>query len=260
MKIQQRIWTATTGWTILNDDGVTSPALVLYFGAGDTLDDGKRFDELRQFYPTAHLAGSATLCPIAGLDLIEDGVVATAIEFREATVQVAQTSIDKAAGSSYIAGVQLATALTHDDLRGVFILSDRLTFEPYDLVRGVRETLPADIQVTGGMAVKSFQDISRPSPTGADEKPEPRQAVLVGLYGQSLRYIAGSAPGGEPIGPLRIITRSEGDVIFELDGRPILDLYKKMLGDRATKRLPLSSRHSCERSPRSKSDAHGFFL
>jgi hypothetical protein len=34
-------------------------------------------------------------------------------------------------------------------------------------------------------------------------------------------------------GPDRVVTRSEGNVLYELDGRPALQLYKDYLGDRA---------------------------
>ena len=39
--------------------------------------------------------------------------------------------------------------------------------------------------------------------------------------------------GWSDFGPERRITRSEGNVLFELDGKPALDLYKAYLGERA---------------------------
>ena len=44
--------------------------------------------------------------------------------------------------------------------------------------------------------------------------------------------------GWGPFGPLRTITRAEGNVLYELDGRSALDLYKTYLGDHANQ-LPL---------------------
>jgi hypothetical protein len=46
--------------------------------------------------------------------------------------------------------------------------------------------------------------------------------------------------GWTPFGPERIITRSEGNVLYELDGKPALSLYKTYLGDEA-KNLPGSA-------------------
>jgi hypothetical protein len=39
--------------------------------------------------------------------------------------------------------------------------------------------------------------------------------------------------GWKPFGPLRTITRAEGNVLYELDGHSALDLYKTYLGDHA---------------------------
>ena len=43
--------------------------------------------------------------------------------------------------------------------------------------------------------------------------------------------------GWTPFGPERTITKSDGNVLFEIDGQPALDLYKKYLGEKA-KELP----------------------
>jgi hypothetical protein len=39
--------------------------------------------------------------------------------------------------------------------------------------------------------------------------------------------------GWDPFGPDRLVTRSSGNVLYELDGRSALDLYKRYLGDKA---------------------------
>jgi hypothetical protein len=43
----------------------------------------------------------------------------------------------------------------------------------------------------------------------------------------------GSAGGWNVFGPVRRITRSEGNVLYELDGEPALDLYERYLGPEA---------------------------
>jgi hypothetical protein len=48
-----------------------------------------------------------------------------------------------------------------------------------------------------------------------------------------------SLGGWDPFGPERLITRSSGNILFELDGRSALDLYKLYLGDHAAE-LPAS--------------------
>jgi hypothetical protein len=64
-------------------------------------------------------------------------------------------------------------------------------------------------------------------------KPAQQRICAVGFYGQRLRIGHGDDVGWSDFGPERRITRSEGNVLYELDGKPALDLYKAYLGDRA---------------------------
>jgi hypothetical protein len=63
--------------------------------------------------------------------------------------------------------------------------------------------------------------------------------IAVGFYGERLRIGYASLGGWDPFGPERRITRSAGNVLYELDGRSALALYKLYLGDHAAK-LPAS--------------------
>jgi hypothetical protein len=48
--------------------------------------------------------------------------------------------------------------------------------------------------------------------------------------------------GWDPFGPERLITRSKGNVLYEIDGKSALDLYKNYLGEHA-KGLPGTALH-----------------
>jgi hypothetical protein len=61
----------------------------------------------------------------------------------------------------------------------------------------------------------------------------------VGLYGDDLVYSHGSFGGWMPFGPARKVTRCDNNVLYELDGEPALEVYKRYLGDHA-KDLPAS--------------------
>ncbi len=73
---------------------------------------------------------------------------------------------------------------------------------------------------------------------------------VVGFYGESLRIGIGCNAGWSRFGPPRSVTRSLGNTLHELDGRPALDLYKEYLGELASGlpasalRFPLSIRRS----------------
>jgi hypothetical protein len=65
---------------------------------------------------------------------------------------------------------------------------------------------------------------------GLNSQPAPGKAAAVGFYGDTLNVGHGSAGGWDVFGPERRITRAKANVLYELDGKPALDLYKRYLG------------------------------
>ncbi|HEX4924884.1 MAG TPA: FIST C-terminal domain-containing protein, partial [Bdellovibrionales bacterium] len=63
--------------------------------------------------------------------------------------------------------------------------------------------------------------------------PKSNIVTAVGFYGDRLRFTHGSQGGWNIFGPERRITKSRGNILYELDGRPALDLYKEYLGEKA---------------------------
>jgi hypothetical protein len=60
-----------------------------------------------------------------------------------------------------------------------------------------------------------------------------RTVAVLGFYGDRLKVGFGSLGGWDPFGPERLITRSQGNILYELDGKSVLELYKLYLGDHA---------------------------
>ena len=56
---------------------------------------------------------------------------------------------------------------------------------------------------------------------------------MVGLYGERLKVGYGTRGGWDSFGPVRLVTKAENNVLYELDGRPALDIYKNYLGEQA---------------------------
>ena len=90
--------------------------------------------------------------------------------------------------------------------------------------------------------------------------------MVVGFYGERLRVGYSAMGGWDPFGPERRITRAARNVLYELDGRSALELYKRYLGEHA-KNLPASGLlvpadgarpdHRRERDPRRGRDRRG---
>jgi small ligand-binding sensory domain FIST len=57
------------------------------------------------------------------------------------------------------------------------------------------------------------------------------------ILGERVGVIAGLSQGCSPIGPTRRITAGKQNVIFEVDGRPALEVFKEDIGDILARRL-----------------------
>lgn len=227
MRVEQCSWNATNGWSSAPDGAVN---LVLYFGTRAALADGARYDELRAMFPGAHIVGCSTGGQIRNNDVSDDEIVAVAVSFTSTNIRVACEPVP-AAGQSRACGAAIGRKMLGPDLAGVFILSDGLNVNGSGLVAGITDVIGRTIPVTGGLAGDGAQ-FSK-TLVGADCPPRNNVVVAVGFYGTEIRIGHGSAGGWDVFGPRRRVTRSAGNVLFELDGQPALDLYERYLGEEA---------------------------
>ncbi len=235
MMIEQTRWTKEGQWEPepLGRLG-GSAQLVLVFGATSILKEKEYFDKIKKAYPCAHLLGCSTAGEIYGTMVSDDSLVVTAIRFDSTQLKGARVRIADVE-DSFQAGEDLARSLEAKGLVHVFVLSDGLRVNGSDLVKGLTKHLPPQVSVTGGLS----GDGERFKETWVlwDDPPERDTIAALGLYGDHLRVGYGSLGGWDPFGPERLITRSKGNILYELDGKSALELYKKYLGEHA-KGLP----------------------
>ncbi|VAX18366.1 hypothetical protein MNBD_NITROSPINAE01-387 [hydrothermal vent metagenome] len=216
---------------------LASAKLVLAFGSGSAITDRNIFSHVKSAYPAASIIFCSTSGEIYNATVLTDSLVTTAIKFNHTQTRCAKSEIENMC-DSYAVGKRLATELSAQDLSHVLVFADGLKVNGSDLTRGLCETLPENVAVTGGLAgdKESFKNTY----VGLNEQPAEGVVVAIGFYGDRLKVGYGSMGGWDPFGPERIVTKSEGSVLYELDGCSALDLYKKYLGHHA-KDLPASA-------------------
>lgn len=229
MKIEQSKWTPGEGWSLSSVLGNTAQ-LVLVFGATAALKDAGAIEGIRQAYPKAIIFGCSTSGEIRGTNVSDDTLIATAVNFEKTIVKTCHaciTNID----DSFRTGETLARGLDTNGLKHVLVLSDGLLVNGSELTRGLLQNLPEKVVVTGGLA----GDGSRFQETMVFQSNMPGKNVVsaLGFYGDALKVGYGSFGGWDPFGPERLVTKSKGNILYELDGGSALALYKKYLGEYA---------------------------
>jgi len=237
MQSHQISWNRRSGWTSIaaNPEDIS---LVLYFGTRHMLACGERFHELQKMFPAAHILGCSTGGQINNNDIVDDEIIAAAIGFHATRLKLIRQDIAEA-NQSRQCGEAIGRALSSDDLAGIFVLSDGLTVNGSELVSGLVSAVGPDIPLTGGLAGDGA-DFAE-TLVGGDCVPQARTVVGLGFYGRAIRIGHGSAGGWDLFGPRRQVTRSVGNVLFELDGQAALDLYERYLGPEDSKGLPGSA-------------------
>jgi hypothetical protein len=237
MRVEELQWQEVAGWQPSSAPaGKLHPQLVLYYAASRHLEDTALEAGLRARYPDAHLLGCSTAGEIRGTTVTDDGAVAVAVEFAHTRVETAYLPLSEPSASAAV-GEELARALDPNGLVHVFVLAEGLRVNGSELVKGLRAALPPSVAVTGGLA----GDGERFGRTRVrlDGNLDDNGVAAVGLYGDRIRIGYGSMGGWDPFGPERVVTRAAGNVLYELDGRPALELYKTYLGSYADQ-LPAS--------------------
>jgi hypothetical protein len=228
VQTEQLTWSENAGWR--PDTHLTNADLILYFGSRESLEYDAWYQELRCRYPGAQIVGCSSGGQIQQSGVSDSGIAAVAVRFVATRLcVVAESCTEPSQSCSY--GAALANRLARPDLVGVFVLADGLRVNGSELILGLKSALGSAVTVSGGLA----GDGSRFSQTrvGANGLPQPSTIAAIGFYGPAVRFSCGTGAGWDTFGVPRRITRSTGNQLFELDGKPALDLYERYLGDEA---------------------------
>jgi hypothetical protein len=204
------------------------PNLVLAFGSVAALQQGAVV--LAEAFPSARRAGCSTAGEISA-NGVEDGtLVVTALRFNHTDMSQVSTEL-ASMEDSFDAGKRLASSLPAAGLRAVLIFGQGVQINGSAVLSGMTEIIGAKIPITGGLAGDggAFAQTWVLDEQGVSSN----RLTCVGLYGDMLQFSHGSFGGWSPFGPARKVTRSDNNVLYELDGESALEVYKRYLGEHA---------------------------
>ncbi|MUU79632.1 FIST signal transduction protein [Winogradskyella endarachnes] len=227
MKVEQLSLTGEN-WSGDIDTIEIQPNLILLFVS--LLFKSKRalVSKLQERYPNALLVGCSTAGEISGSKVSDDTVSLSAIEFEKVICKIATVdiiNIDK----SYEAGKFLASQLENENLKHALVFSDGSNVNGADLVTGLKSILK-NTSITGGLS--GYNIDSKEAFIIANSNIVGKKIVGLGFYGQELNVSFASNGGWDSFGADRLVTKSKKNIVYELDGQPASEIYRKFLGEK----------------------------
>jgi hypothetical protein len=231
VKLETLTYNRQDGWSKEIPASMDSKqTLALIFSSPDMTEDFEPIEIIGERLSKSHLIGCSTAGEIHDAAVVDDSITMAIAQFESTKIKSVTQHIPKAS-DSYACGASIGKALQAPDLTAVFMLSVGTDVNGTELVKGINAEIPAKVPVTGGLAADGERFEQTWVLHGSSR--EERAVAAVGFYGEKLRIGFGSMGGWDIFGPIRRITRSEANILYELDGKPALELYKEYLGDRA---------------------------
>lgn len=202
--------------------------LVLGFASRGYLENHAVYDQLRQQFNNADIITCSTSGEIFDENVLDESLVCTCLHFEKTKVKTYEVNVSDNTGSFEL-GKTLASKIDQDDLSYVFIISDGGLINGSLLVNGINEVIQSKVPVTGGLAGDA--DRFEKTLVGLNGKAITGKVVAIGFYGKSLIVRHGSLGGWDMFGPERTVTKSVDNVLYEIENKKVLELYKNYLGN-----------------------------
>ena len=231
MKTVQAIKEKGKDWNFKSEKLSLKNPLVLVFGNRFLLESPTIYQEIDAIFPNGNIIFGSTSGEILGESIYDESITITAIEFEKSQYIIHSENINNYENNSETLGSTLAEKFNKEGLKHLFIIADGGLVNGSALITGLEKEGNEKITISGGLC----GDDARFEKTLASYNSNPKhgEIVALGLYGENLEITCANYGGWSPFGPIRNITKSKENVLFELDGKPALDLYKKYLGDKS---------------------------
>lgn len=211
--------------------------LLLVFAEKSHLSNPSMHEKLRAHFPAAKIVASSTAGEITGKESLENAALVIALRMEHTPFKVVYQNISTAKDSHDL-GIALARQLAAEDLSYVMIISDGHDVNGSDLLNGIKSQLGETLPMSGSMAGDGSSFSS--TLVGVDDDIKNGHVALIGFYGEALQVCIDVQRGFNYFGPERKVTRSDKNILYDIDGTNALELYKKYLGEYAAE-LPSSA-------------------
>lgn len=200
-----------------------SSSLAIAFG-----NDKKLYSALKEELEGLSIVGASVTGLIAGTKESEEGLSVVFYEFGKSRVKTCFVEFEKW-GDGEEVGKKIFEQLKAPDLKGILVLSEGLKLNCSEMVEEIAKAKEPHVSLAGGLAgdVFTYDDIFV---FNDKEGISDSAVVAVGFYGDHFHMDVVAHSGITPMGVEREVTKVEDYTIYELDGKPAVEVYKEYFG------------------------------
>ncbi len=211
---------------------LSRPADILWVFSTISHNQQQLLDGVASVAGSIPLVGCSTDGEISSSGLSTDSAVVMAM--RSDVIRFHTACVSQLSGGSFDAGADLGRIFSKRNCRYFQIFSDGLTGNAVKIIEGIKSVLGDEILIAGGTAgdggrfVRTFQYQDGRAVT---------DSITAVAFEGDFCLGTGIGCGWFPVGTAKKVTRSEANILYELDGHPALPVYEKFLG-RYASQLP----------------------
>ncbi|WP_202978116.1 FIST signal transduction protein [Mariprofundus erugo] len=208
--------------------------VVIYSSMGHNFQD--LLDQARTMAPGARIAG-ASCCGIVGKEGVSESMKDVAImAVRGAPGEIAVAHVDGITGSnSYEKSQELGRQLKaqNPEINMIYFMASGIDIANDQCIAGLESQLSPEVTIFGATSADNMKGVI--SFQFMDDRVYEHSALAIGFADPTLEVVTRATHGFLATGEAMVVTRSEGNRIIELNGRPAWELYTERLG------LPVSA-------------------
>lgn len=203
------------------------PQLFMLFGESDLIKTHNQITQIANEFPNSLVVGCSTGTIINGRQTNDTGISGVAIGFEDTKLNCAFGQVSQLS-ESFELGVNLAKQLPTQDLVAIFILCDGLFINGSTIIEGMKTLIGDEIPISGGLAGDGERFVSTKVIYG--NQILDKGAIAIGFYSKSLVLSHASFGGWYEFGPEWKITKSHGNIVYEIEDMPAIELYDDYVG------------------------------
>jgi len=192
-------------------------------------------DTIQKRFENAVIIGASTAGEIFEGKMIKESIVISISVFQSVSLLSSSQSGD----DSFLIGQNIAKDIVTEDTKAIILFADGVRCNGEAILKGFGSISHKGIIVSGGMAGDNhkYQQTFVIDGNNLLEN----GAIAVSLNSKTLIVHNSYSLAWKPIGVPMTITKADGNIIYEIDNKPIVNVYHDYLGEDIVEKLPASA-------------------